>query len=57
VLLLTNGTAGNKWMNTFHPGARFQDATGHIPGTITADGNGWADFRCLDRSVSVWLQV
>lgn len=57
MLLLTNGTAGNKWMNTFHPGARFQDATGHIPGTITADGNGWADFRCLDRSVSVWLQV
>jgi alpha-amylase len=56
-VLLTNGTAGNKWMNTFHPGARFRDATGHIPGTITADGSGWADFRCPDRSVSVWLQV
>jgi alpha-amylase len=56
-VLLTNGTAGDKWMSTFHPGARFQDATGHIPGTVTADGNGWADFRCLDRSVSVWLQV
>ena len=54
-VVMTNGTAGSKWMNTFRPGAVFRDATGHIPGTITADANGWANFRCPDRSVSVWL--
>jgi alpha-amylase len=56
-VVMTNGTAGSKWMNTFHPRAQFRDATGHIAGTITADGEGWADFTCPDRSVSVWLQV
>jgi alpha-amylase len=54
-VVMTNGNAGNKWMNTFRPGAVFRDVTGHVPGTIVADGNGWANFRCKDRSVSVWL--
>jgi len=56
-VVLTNGTAGSKWMNTFHPGAAFRDATGHVAGTITAHASGWANFRCNDRSVSVWLQT
>jgi alpha-amylase len=56
-VVLTNGGAGNKWMNTFRPGARFRDATGHIGGTVTANGDGWANFTCNERSVSVWLQV
>jgi len=56
-VVMSNGIAGTKWMNTFHPGARFQDATGHVPGTLTADASGWAQFTCLDRSVSVLLQV
>jgi alpha-amylase len=54
-VVLTNGVAGSKWMNTFRPGAVFRDVTGHVAGTITADANGWANFRCNDRSVSVWL--
>jgi alpha-amylase len=54
-VLLTNGTAGNKWMNTFRPGAVFRDATNHVPGTVTADAAGWANFRCNERSVSVWV--
>lgn len=56
-VVLSNGLAGSKWMDTFHPGAQFEDATGHVAGLITADGSGWADFTCPDRSVSVWLQV
>jgi alpha-amylase len=56
-VLLTNGRSAEKWMNTFRPGAGFRDATGHVAETVTADGNGWARFRCPDRSVSVWLQV
>jgi alpha-amylase len=56
-VVMTNGSAGDKWMNTFHPGARFRDATGHLVDEITADASGWANFRCPDRSVSVWLQT
>jgi alpha-amylase len=54
-VVMTSGTSGSKWMNTHRPGATFRDVTGQVLGTITADGNGWANFRCNDRSVSVWL--
>jgi alpha-amylase len=54
-VVLTNSSAGSKWMNTFRPGAVFQDATGHIAGTVKADATGWANFRCAAGSVSVWL--
>jgi alpha-amylase len=56
-VVLTNGSAGTKWMNTFRPGAAFADATGHVPGTVTANASGWAEFRCDGGSVSVWLQT
>jgi alpha-amylase len=55
-VVMTNGSAGSKWMNTFRPGATFRDATGHIPDPVTADASGWANFRCPDGNVSVWLQ-
>jgi alpha-amylase len=54
-VVMTNGTGGSKWMNTFRPGAVFRDVTGHIQDTITANASGWANFRCNDRSVSVWV--
>ncbi len=56
-VVITNGTAGTKWMNTYHPGAQFRDATGHVAETIAADASGWAEFRCPDHSLSVWLQI
>ena len=55
-VVLTNGEAGNKWMNTFRPNATFKDCTGHVTSTVTADANGWANFLCPAGSVSVWLQ-
>jgi alpha-amylase len=54
-VVMTNGAAGYKWMNTFRPGATFHDATDHVPGTVTADAGGWAKFPCPDGNVSVWL--
>lgn len=54
-VVMTNGSAGYKWMNTFRPGAVFSDATGHISGTLTANADGWAKFPCPDGNVSVWL--
>jgi alpha-amylase len=54
-VVLGNGGEGRKWMNTFRPGGRFRDATGHIGDAIVANGDGWAEFRCPAGSVSVWL--
>lgn len=54
-VVMTNGAAGYKWMNTFRPGATFHDVTGHIPGSVIANGEGWAKFPCPDGNVSVWL--
>ena len=55
-VVLSNGSAGTKWMNTFRPRATFYDVTGHIREKVTANGDGWAEFRCPAGSVSVWLQ-
>ncbi|MGE3272977.1 MAG: alpha-amylase [Chloroflexota bacterium] len=55
-VVLTNGAAGSKWMNTFRPHSTYTDVTGHIPGQIKANADGWAEFRCSGGSVSVWLQ-
>ena len=55
-VVMTNGSAGRKWMNTFRPNARFRDLTGHFAHRVTTDGSGWAEFPCPDGSVSVWLQ-
>lgn len=54
-VLLTNGSAGNKWMNTFRPNATFSDITGHVQQTVTANASGWANFLCPAGSVSVWV--
>jgi len=54
-VVLSNGDAGTKRMETSRPGHEFYDALGNIKDTITTDENGWADFRCNAGSVSVWL--
>jgi alpha-amylase len=55
-VLMTNGSAGDKWMNTFRPRAVFHDATGHLGDRVTTNDAGWGNFRCPAGSVSVWLQ-
>lgn len=55
-VVLTNGSAGNKWMQTFKPHARFRDITGHFPHRTTTDAAGWGNFVCPAGSVSVWVQ-
>lgn len=54
-VVMTNGSAGDKWMNTHRPNTTFRDATGHIADAVTTDGAGWGQFRCPGGSVSVWL--
>jgi alpha-amylase len=56
VVLLSNGDAGRKRIETGKPNATFADATGHDTAEITTDESGAAEFRCPPGSVSVWLQ-
>ncbi|MDB5296274.1 MAG: amyA, partial [Phycisphaerales bacterium] len=55
-VVLTNGSAGTKWMNAFRPAVTFRDATGHDPDPVVTNADGWGEFRCPGGSVSVWLQ-
>jgi alpha-amylase len=56
VVLMSNGDAGQKRIETGRPNAEFHDVTGHIPEPISTDGDGAAEFRCPAGSLSVWLQ-
>ncbi|HEY6877648.1 MAG TPA: alpha-amylase [Polyangiales bacterium] len=57
VVLMSNGDAGNKRIETGKPNATFTDCTGHDPESITTDDEGVAEFRCPAGSLSVWLQA
>jgi alpha-amylase len=56
VVLMSNGEAGVKRIETGKPNARFVDCTGHDGAPITTDEHGAAEFRCPAGNVSVWLQ-
>ena len=56
-VVMTNGSDGDKWMNTFRPNARFVDVTGHFPQTVVAGADGWANFPCPGGNVSVWTSL
>lgn len=55
-VLMSDGPGGSKWMEVRRPGAIFRDLTGQDAGTVTANAQGWAEFRCGGGSVSVWAQ-
>jgi len=55
-VLLSDGPEGAKWMNVERKGAVFFDITGHIPWTVTANADGWAEFRTKGGSISVWIE-
>ncbi len=55
-VIMSDNTAGYKWMEVGKPHAKFYDLTEHIKEPIETNDNGWAEFRCQSRSVSVWIQ-
>lgn len=55
-VLMSTGADGNKWMNTFRPGATFYDLTEHVKEKVLTNGEGWGNFLCRGEKVSVWLQ-
>lgn len=56
-VIMSDGPAGQKWMNVHRPHTQFRDWTGHIKDVITTNDDGWGNFHCLGGSVSVWLTV
>jgi alpha-amylase len=56
VVLMSNGDAGKKRIETRKPDAEFRDCTGHDPEPIRTDAEGAAEFRCPPGSLSVWLE-
>ncbi|MBE7382593.1 MAG: alpha-amylase [Leptolyngbya sp. SIO1E4] len=55
-VILSDGPAGNKWMEVGKPHATFIDITEHITEPVYTNEHGWAEFHCRGGSVSVWVQ-
>lgn len=54
-VILSNGEAGVKAMQTASPDTTYTDRTEHVDDPVTTNSDGWGEFRCLAGSVSVWV--
>ena len=54
-VLLSNAGDAAKWMRVGARNTVYVDVTEHVEGSVVSDDEGWAEFRCHGRSVSVWL--
>ncbi|MBR9980896.1 MAG: alpha-amylase [Desulfatitalea sp.] len=54
-VILSNGEAGIKAMQTASPDTSYTDRTEHVGDPVTTNSDGWGEFRCLAGSVSVWV--
>ena len=55
-VLMSDGKAGQKWMEVGKPHTSYRDLTGHIREAITTNADGWAEWLCPAGSVSVWVE-
>lgn len=55
-VLMSNGSAGSKWMEVGKPNSTFYDLTNHISDPVRTNEYGWGEFRCNGGSVSVWIE-
>jgi alpha-amylase len=55
-VVLSNGEDGWKWMEIGHPNSTYIDITEKVKEPITTNDDGWAEFRTIGGSVSVWIQ-
>ncbi len=54
-VVLSNGESVQKRMQASLAATRYVDITGHMSEPVDADEEGWGDFGCNARSVSVWI--
>ncbi|MEM7727469.1 MAG: alpha-amylase [Cyanobacteria bacterium P01_A01_bin.45] len=55
-VIMSDGAAGNKWMEVGKPNTKFYDLTEHIQEAVYTNDFGWGEFRCNGGSVSVWVE-
>lgn len=55
-VILSDGLGGGKWMEVRKPNTKFVDITDQIKEPLYTNDAGWAEFRCLGGSVSVWVE-
>ncbi|MFZ7125777.1 MAG: alpha-amylase [Desulfobacterales bacterium] len=54
-VVLSNGDPGIKSMQTGSTDTTYRDLTEHVEETVQTNADGWGEFRCGGRSVSVWV--
>lgn len=54
-VLVTDGPAGSKWMETGKVNTTYYDFTGNRSDLVTTNGSGWGEFKVNGGSVSVWV--
>ncbi|HCY75495.1 MAG TPA: alpha-amylase [Ignavibacteriales bacterium] len=54
-VILSNGDDSWKYMETGYPNTPYIDITNHIKDEIITSNDGWGEFRCNTKSVSVWV--
>lgn len=55
-VIMTDGSAGSKWMYTGRSNTRFYDYLGNRADSVWTNSSGWGNFPVNAGSVSVWLQ-
>lgn len=56
-VIMSDGAAGNKWMEVGKGNTKFIDLTEHIQEPVYTNEHGWGEFRCAGGSVSVWVEA
>ena len=56
-VLMATGGDGWKWMEVGRPNTLFTDLTGRVSEPVHTNADGWGEFRCRGRSVSVWVEA
>ncbi len=54
-VVLSNHGNATKSMCTMAPDTRYRDVTEHVPDIVQTNAEGWGEFRCHGRSVSIWI--
>jgi alpha-amylase len=54
-VVLSNGDAGDKWMDMQRPNTTYTDCTQQMITPVTTNADGWGTFTCKAGSVSVWV--
>lgn len=54
-VVMSNHEDATLAMRTITPNAAYRDVTEHVQDQVWTNADGWGEFRCRGRSVSVWV--